>query len=78
VTPDDANEITTYMTPVPSAPEDTTASQEDAIVADPLSNEFETLWKTTAKQNTAILLDVYKTVPNNLVKSWKEYDVSIL
>jgi phospholipase D1/2 len=66
------------MTPVPNPPEDTTASQEDAIVADPLSNEFETLWKTTAKQNSAILLDVYKTVPNNLVKSWKEYDVRIL
>jgi phospholipase D1/2 len=49
---------------------------DDAIVADPLSDQFEQLWKGTAQNNTEILQQLFKTVPNNLVRNWKEYDVS--
>jgi phospholipase D1/2 len=64
-----------YMAPVPNAPEDTTQSLADALVADPLSDQLQTLWSETAQRNTSILLNIFKTVPNNLVRNWKEYDV---
>jgi phospholipase D1/2 len=75
-TPENANVISPFMTPVPRPPTDTTNSPEDILVADPLSDQLLNLWNSTAKNNTEILLNIYKTVPNNLVKSWDEYDVS--
>jgi len=63
------------MTAVPHPHEDTTRSQEDMQVADPLSDEFENLWATTAKRNTQIFQEIFKTVPSNNVRSWDAYQV---
>lgn len=72
-TPSDASQVTNAMTPVPSPPDDTTHSPEDKLVQDPLSEEFLSLWNGTAKNNTSILLDIFKTVPNNQVHNWTQY-----
>jgi hypothetical protein len=77
VDPANAASVDSYMTPVPNASVDTTQSPEDAMVEDPLSDQFQTLWNGTAQKNTEILLNIFKTLPNNLVKSWKEYDVRV-
>jgi len=48
------------------------------MVEDPLSDQFQALWNETARNNTDIFLRIFKPVPNNLVKNWKEYDVRFL
>jgi hypothetical protein len=75
--PATAGNMDSYIAPIPNAPEDTTHSSEDALVADPLSDQFQTLWNETAQKNTSILLNIFKTVPNNLVRNWKQYDVCV-
>jgi phospholipase D1/2 len=62
------------MTPVPHAHKDTTTSEDDALVADPLSNEFQELWNNTAHRNTQIFAEVFKCVPSNNVRNWKQYE----
>ncbi|KAF2773167.1 phospholipase D/nuclease [Teratosphaeria nubilosa] len=49
-------------------------SREDAAVSDPLSSDFENLWKSTAATNTAAFRRVFHPVPDDGVKTWKEYD----
>ena len=73
--PSDASPVTNAMTPVPNLPDDTTQSQEDKQVQDPLSDEFLSLWNETAKKNTTILSEIFKTVPNNSVRTWPQYNV---
>ncbi len=73
--PENKDVITSYMTPVPHPHKDTTQSPEDQLVADPLSDEFIELWDSTAKRNTQIFGEIFKTVPSNNVRSWKEYTV---
>ncbi|KIM27084.1 hypothetical protein M408DRAFT_71698 [Serendipita vermifera MAFF 305830] len=69
----DASNITSFMTPVPNAAEDTTQSPEDALVEDPVSDQFFALWNKTAQKNTEIFLQLFKIVPNNSVTTWAEY-----
>ncbi|KAG8810896.1 hypothetical protein FRC17_002713 [Serendipita sp. 399] len=73
-TPTNANDVTTFMTPVPNAQVDTTNSSEDRVVEDPLSDKFLALWNGTAKNNTDIFWNIFKTVPNNMVRNWTEYN----
>lgn len=47
---------------------------EDEAVADPLGNDFLTLWNTTAHTNTESFGRVFHPVPTDDVKNWKEYD----
>ena len=65
------------MTAVPHPHEDTTRSQYDLSVADPLSDELDILWSTTAKRNTQIFQEIFRTVPSNNVRSWDAYGVRI-
>lgn len=65
------------MTAVPHPHEDTLRSKGDLQVADPLSDEFENLWESTAKRNTQIFQEIFKTVPSNNVRSWEAYQVRI-
>lgn len=65
------------MTAVPHPHEVNLQSKEDLQVADPLSDEFENLWETTAKRNTQIFQEIFKTVPSNNVRSWEAYQVRI-
>jgi len=62
------------MTPVPNPHEDTLTSEEDQLVADPLSDDFQRLWTETAHKNTELFAEVFKTVPSNNVRNWKEYE----
>lgn len=49
-------------------------SREDALVVDPLGNDFLTLWNSTARTNTDCFEQVFHPVPTDKVRSWKDYD----
>ncbi|USW53501.1 Putative phospholipase D/Transphosphatidylase [Septoria linicola] len=49
-------------------------SREDHAVADPVSDSFQSLWKQTAAVNTEAFAKVFHPVPDDKVKSWKDYD----
>ena len=46
---------------------------EDNIVADPLSDAFESLWNSRAKTNTEIFRKVFHAVPDDTVRNWNDY-----
>jgi phospholipase D1/2 len=68
---------TSFMRPAPTPNEDETRTPEDALVADPLSEETLALWNGTAKKNREIFTEIFRPVPTNLVRDWKAYDVRI-
>ncbi|GME28798.1 putative phospholipase d active site motif protein [Neofusicoccum parvum] len=49
-------------------------SQEDELVADPISDDFVSLWLTTAKTNTDAFGEVFHAVPFDGVRTWDQYD----
>lgn len=49
-------------------------SREDHAVADPLSESFTNLWKTTARNNSEAFAKVFHPVPDDKVQNWKQYD----
>jgi phospholipase D1/2 len=65
------------MTPVPYAHDDTTRSEEDRLVMDPLSDEFNQLWTNTAHKNTQVFAEIFKPVPSNNVRNWKQYETYV-
>ncbi|KAJ7482689.1 hypothetical protein FB451DRAFT_1235871 [Mycena latifolia] len=67
-------EPTSFMRPAPYPNEDETRDDEDALVADPLSDETLNLWNTTARRNREIFTEIFRPVPTNLVRDWKAYD----
>lgn len=48
-------------------------SPEDQAVADPLSPEFEELWRSRAKTNTDAFERVFRAIPSDKVRNWKDY-----
>jgi phospholipase D1/2 len=48
-------------------------SPEDNVVADPLSDTFQSLWNSRARQNTDIFRQVFRPVPDDNVRNWDEY-----
>jgi phospholipase D1/2 len=48
-------------------------SPEDNIVADPLSDTFDSLWNSRAKTNTEIFRKVFHAVPDDTVRNWNDY-----
>jgi phospholipase D1/2 len=48
-------------------------SPEDNVVADPLSDTFQSLWNSRARQNTDIFRQVFRAVPDDNVRNWNEY-----
>ncbi|KAF8151528.1 phospholipase D [Crassisporium funariophilum] len=67
-------EISAAMRAVPVPNEDTTRTREDRLVADPISEETDFLWKETARKNREIFSEIFRPVPTNLVRSWEAYD----
>lgn len=65
-----------HAPPVPA--DDETHLEEDRLVADPLSDELERLWHGTARTNTAIFTEIFRTVPNDSVRNWDQYKVGRL
>jgi phospholipase D1/2 len=49
-------------------------SRNDELVKDPLSHRFLDLWDRTAKTNTEVFTKVFHNVPNDRVRTWKDYD----
>jgi phospholipase D1/2 len=49
-------------------------SEEDRMVADPLSDEFLGHWNWRARINTESFGKVFHPVPTDAVKTWAEYD----
>lgn len=49
-------------------------SPADVLVRDPLHPNFSNLWRGTAKSNTEIFRKVFHPVPDDTVRSWKDYD----
>jgi phospholipase D1/2 len=63
------------MHPAPVPNEDETCLEEDARVADPLSDEFQNLLNTTARVNREVFTELFRPVPCNLVHNWAAYEV---
>jgi phospholipase D1/2 len=49
-------------------------SHNDELVKDPLGRDFLQLWDRTAKNNTEVFTKVFHNVPNDRVRTWKDYD----
>jgi len=49
-------------------------SDADRLVADPLSPRFMDLWRTTARRNTEIFSRAFHPVPDDKVRTWKDYE----
>jgi hypothetical protein len=64
------------MRPAPEPNEDETCLEEDARVADPLSDGLLNLLNTTARVNREVFTELFRPVPSNLVHNWNAYDVS--
>lgn len=73
--PNGHHRITEFMRPAPYGNPDETNDSGDRLVADPLSDQTMSLWNSTAHRNREIFSDVFKTVPTNIVRNWKNYDV---
>ncbi|KLJ11856.1 phospholipase D [Blastomyces silverae] len=48
-------------------------SPENQIVTDPLSDTFQSLWNSRAKQNTEVYRKVFHAVPDDTVRNWNDY-----
>jgi phospholipase D1/2 len=49
-------------------------SGADRLVQDPLGREFLDLWRSTARRNTEIFSRAFHAVPDDKVRTWKDYD----
>ncbi|CDO76228.1 hypothetical protein BN946_scf184644.g2 [Trametes cinnabarina] len=68
------NQPDSFMRAAPHPNEDETEQDEDRMVADPLSDETMNLWMNTARRNREIFTEIFRPVPTNLIRSWKDYD----
>ena len=64
------------MCPAPVPNDDETDLEEDACVADPLSDGLLNMWNETARVNREVFAELFRPVPSNLVHNWNQYDVS--
>ena len=48
-------------------------SPENQVVADPLSETFQSLWNSRARQNTEVFREVFHAVPDDSVRNWNDY-----
>ncbi|KAF3766784.1 regulator of light responsive genes and phosphorylate WC-1 [Cryphonectria parasitica EP155] len=49
-------------------------SHADRLVVDPMSEDFDRLWRDTARTNTEVFSKAFHNVPNNVVRTWDDYD----
>ena len=49
-------------------------SEEDRLVTDPLGDEFSRLWCETARTNTECFRKIFRPVPDDGIRNWKQYD----
>jgi phospholipase D1/2 len=60
-----ADKVTDAMLPLPTPQIDTTESEEDQLVMDPLDDETLERWNSTAKTNTESFRTVFHCVPDD-------------
>jgi phospholipase D1/2 len=53
-------------------------SPEDLAVQDPLSDAFQELWIGTGRSNRAAFEKVFRPVPNDDIKTWKDYQAYLM
>ena len=70
------DEPDSFMRAAPHPNDDETDSDEDARVADPLADSTMDLWNNTARRNREIFTEIFRPVPTNLIRAWKDYEVS--
>jgi phospholipase D1/2 len=76
--------VTSFMRPAP-IPNDATdvydrgqnRQMDPAVIFDPLSNKFQKLWDDVAKKNRSVYTEVFRSIPNDAVKSWADYKASL-
>ncbi|KAF8884660.1 hypothetical protein BD779DRAFT_1536317 [Infundibulicybe gibba] len=68
---------TSFMKPAPTPNEDETNQQEDQLVADPIADSTIHLWNSTAHKNREIFHEVFRPVPNDIVRDWQLYDTHV-
>ncbi|KAI5475207.1 phospholipase D [Pseudohyphozyma bogoriensis] len=71
--PGSEEHVTSFMKLVGNLNEDVTNSPDDQLVADPISDETQSLWKGTAEKNANIFDDIFHCVPSKNVVDWKGY-----
>jgi phospholipase D1/2 len=59
------DEVTDAMLPLPTPQVDTTDSEEDRQVMDPLDEDTLALWNSTAKTNTVAFRHIFHCVPDD-------------
>jgi len=70
-----SDKVTLFMRPAPIPSKDETNLEEDARVADPLSDETMNLLNTTARVNREVFTELFRPVPSNLVHTWAAYEI---
>ncbi|KAF9002203.1 phospholipase D [Cyathus striatus] len=70
-------EVTTFMRPAPHTNRDETRERQDEIVADPISERMQVIWKETAHKNREIFSEIFKPVPSNVVRNWEAYSAYV-
>ena len=68
--------VTSFMRPAPVPNDDETDLEDDARVADPLSDDVLNLLNTTARVNREVFTELFRPIPSNLVTNWAAYEVS--
>ena len=66
--------VDSFMRAAPIPNDDEFGTDEDALVADPLGDDFGELWRRTAHENRAIFQNLFKPVPSDLVRNNKQYE----
>ncbi|KAG1449258.1 hypothetical protein G6F56_008696 [Rhizopus delemar] len=67
------DQVTDAMLPLPTPQIDTTGSEEDKMVMDPLDEKTLDMFNSTAKTNTLAYRHVFHCVPDDTVTNWEEY-----
>lgn len=67
------DEPTRSMLPVTIPQEDTTGTEADQLVSDPMSPQLVSLWTDRARTNTQAFRKVFRPVPAAGILTWNDY-----
>ncbi|CCA77742.1 related to phospholipase D [Serendipita indica DSM 11827] len=67
------DEVTDFKRPPPIPNPNEIGTEEDKLVADPMSEATEHLLNSTAQRNRAIFAELFKTVPSDTVRNFDQY-----
>jgi len=70
---DRSSQPTVNMHPAPDPHEYDWDSPSDLAVQDILSDDFERLWVHTGRTNREAFEKVFRPVPNDTIRNWKQY-----